>query len=195
MPVRLSEAPIASEPDHRACAAAIRGGSRTFYLASWLLPSAVRRPAFALYAFCRLYDDAIDLEGGKAEALKRLRTRLDCIYEGSPQDHPADRAFADVVRDHDIPRALPEALIEGLSWDCEGRRYATLDDLQDYAARVAGTVGVMMAILMGVRDRQALSRACDLDAAHEHRARRGRGRAGGASLSAARMARGGRTRR
>ena len=35
----------------------------------------------------------------------------------------ADRAFADVVAQFSIPRQLPEALLEGLAWDAEGRRY------------------------------------------------------------------------
>jgi phytoene synthase len=61
-----------------------------------------------------------------------------------------------------LPRTLPEALIEGFSWDAEGRIYETLDDLHHYCARVAGSVGAMMAMVMGVRDPQALARACEL---------------------------------
>jgi phytoene synthase len=61
-----------------------------------------------------------------------------------------------------IPRALPEALLEGFAWDAEGRRYADLAAVQAYGARVAGTVGVMMALLMKVRSPAALARACDL---------------------------------
>jgi phytoene synthase len=60
---------------------------------------------------------------------------------------------------------LPEALIEGLAWDSEARRYATLSDLRAYSARVAGTVGAMMTVLMGVRDPAVLARACDLGVA------------------------------
>jgi phytoene synthase len=61
---------------------------------------------------------------------------------------------------------LPEALLEGLAWDAEGgRRYEDLPALEAYAARVAGSVGCMMAVLMGVRDRAALARACDLGVA------------------------------
>ena len=157
--------PLASEHDHRACRTAIRAGSRTFYAASWLLPASVRRPAFALYAFCRLSDDAVDLEDGKADALARLSQRLARAYQGTPLDHPADRAFADFVREHQIPRELPEALLEGLAWDCEGRRFATIEDLHAYAARVAGAVGAMMTLMMGVRDPHALARACDLGVA------------------------------
>jgi 15-cis-phytoene synthase len=155
---------FATASDRLACHDAIRVGSRSFYAASWLLPSRVRKPALGLYAFCRMSDDAIDGEGDGA-ALGRLRARLDAAYAGRPFDHPADRAFADLVRDHEIPRALPAALFEGFQWDCEGRRYESLEDLHAYAARVAGAVGVMMALMMGVRDADALARACDLGVA------------------------------
>ena len=61
-----------------------------------------------------------------------------------------------------IPRAWPEALLEGFAWDAEGRRYADFAALQAYAARVAATVGAMMALVMGVRDPAVLARACEL---------------------------------
>ncbi len=66
---------------------------------------------------------------------------------------------------HAIPRALPDALLEGLAWDASSRRYETLDDLYSYAARVAGTVGAMMCLLMGRRDPAVVARACDLGVA------------------------------
>jgi phytoene synthase len=145
-----------------ACRALLRTGSRTFHLAGLLLPRSVREPASALYAFCRLADDAVDVAGGRAAAVARLRERLGRAYEGRPLPIPADRAFAHAVARHAIPRALPEALLEGLAWDAEGRRYASLADLLDYAARVAGAVGAMMALVMGVRDADAVARACEL---------------------------------
>ena len=156
---------FAGPADHAACQSAIRTGSRTFYAASKLLPFSVRKPAYGLYAFCRLSDDAIDLGDGSPGALERLRHRLTLACEGRPLPFPADRAMADLMRRHAIPRAVPEALLEGLGWDCDGRRYETLEDLQGYAARVASTVGVMMTLLMGVRDAGALARACDLGVA------------------------------
>jgi 15-cis-phytoene synthase len=82
-----------------------------------------------------------------------------------PHDEPADRALAGVVARHAIPPALFDALLEGFSWDSQGRRYDSLDALHDYAARVAGTVGAMMALLMGARTPEALARACDLGVA------------------------------
>jgi phytoene synthase len=73
--------------------------------------------------------------------------------------------MAALVAGHAIPAALPEALLEGFAWDAEGRRYETLDELADYAARVAGSVGTMMAILMGVRSPAALACAAELGVA------------------------------
>jgi len=165
MPPLLLKGPLASEADHAACRESIRGGSKSFFAASWLLPESVRRPAFGLYAFCRLADDAVDENEAKAAAVERLRERLDRVYEGTPFDHPADRAFSDIVRSYCIPREIPFALIDGFVWDSEGRMPANLSELRAYSARVASTVGVMMTLLMGVRDSAALARACDLGVA------------------------------
>ncbi len=152
---------MVTSADLAACGAAIRAGSKTFFAASLLLPRRVRTPALALYAFCRLADDAVD-NGGQVVSLARLRERLAGIYAGCPADHPADRALTDVVAEHEIPRELPEALLEGFQWDLEGRRYADGEQLNAYAARVAGAVGEMMAHLMDARCVDALARARDL---------------------------------
>lgn len=154
----------AGAADHAACRAAIRTGSRSFFAASALLPASVRRPAYGLYAFCRLSDDAVDetAQQNRAAAVARLSERLSLAYSGRPRDAAADRALADIVAEFEIPQALPAALIEGLSWDAQGRRYETLSDLTAYAARVAASVGAMMTLIMGARDRLVLARACDL---------------------------------
>jgi phytoene synthase len=151
--------------DLAACRALLCGGSRSFFAASLLLPKRVRAPATALYAFCRVADDAIDLGDDPAAALQSLKARLDAAYAGMPEPNPVDRAFAATVKTFSIPKTLPAALIEGLAWDAAGRRYATYAELLDYAARVAGAVGVMMAVVMGVRDSTSLARAADLGVA------------------------------
>lgn len=148
--------------DMEACRAMIRTGSLSFHAASRLLPPRVRDPALALYAFCRVADDEVDEGADKAAAVLRLRDRLDLVYQGCPRQAPADRAFAAVVESFDMPRALPEALLEGLAWDAVGRRYATLSGVLQYSARVAASVGAMMCVLMQVREADPLARACDL---------------------------------
>lgn len=153
-------------PDDLAhCHEAIRHGSLSFHAASKLLPAKVRDPALALYAFCRLADDEVDEGDYQAGAVLRLQERLDAAYAGRPYNAPEDRAFAAIIEDFDMPRALPDALLEGLAWDAAEHRYDTLSGVRDYSARVASAVGAMMCVLMRVRDPDALARACDLGVA------------------------------
>jgi len=160
--------PVAShswEDDLAVCRQSIRKGSKSFHAASLLLPKDVRNGAYALYAFCRYSDDVIDLGDGDADAVARLQERLERACVGEPEDTPVDRAFAHVLREYAISQTLPAALIEGLAWDAAGRRYNTIEDLHDYCARVAGSVGAMMAVLMGAREKDAIARATDLGVA------------------------------
>ncbi len=151
--------------DQAACRDLLCGGSRSFYAASLLLPRSVYEPATALYAFCRIADDEIDLADRPHDAVLALRQRLDAVYAGRPMQISADRALADVVQQFAVPRTLLDALIEGFAWDAEGRRYEDISSVYAYSARVAATVGAMMTLLMGVRDPDLIARACDLGVA------------------------------
>ena len=147
------------------CEEAIRHGSLSFHAASKVLPKKVRDPALALYAFCRLADDEVDLQADKAPAVLALEERMDAAYAGRPRNTPMDRAFAQMVDDFNMPRALPEALLEGLAWDAMDKRYHSLSDVISYSARVASAVGAMMCVLMKICEPNALARACDLGVA------------------------------
>ena len=153
--------------DREACRALIAQGSRSFHAASRLLPAAVAEPALALYAFCRTADDAVDeAEPGHVEAaVESVRRRLDRIYAGQADGDPVDRAFTRVVERFALPRALPDALVDGFAWDALGRDYETIGELRAYAARVAGSVGAMMTVLMGARAGPVIARAADLGVA------------------------------
>jgi phytoene synthase len=161
-PVMLNYGFSGETDDERACSAAIRRGSKSFHLASLMLPSPTRQAARALYAFCRHSDDLIDAPRSGLPALERLRQRLDQIYAGEPAPFACDRAFARAVEEHGIPKPVVEALLDGFAMDLDGRRYQTLEDLKAYATCVAASVGLMMAAVMGVSDRFALARAADL---------------------------------
>ena len=83
--------------DLAACEELMRGGSKSFFAASSLLPQHVRMPSIALYAFCRVADDAIDENTDDPLAMDKLRARLDAIYAGEPGEIIEDRAMAMVV--------------------------------------------------------------------------------------------------
>jgi phytoene synthase len=155
--------------DLNECVELMRGGSKTFFAASRLLPARMRSASIALYAFCRVADDLVDncaAEGRSVQqSLLQLKERLDAVYAGQPQAFVEDRALAAVVHQYQLPRPLLDALLEGFAWDAEARVYETLEDVQAYGARVAGSVGAMMCWLMGVRSADALARACELGVA------------------------------
>ena len=148
------------------CQQVLEQKSQSFSLAQRVLPRRLRQPAAAIYAFCRQADDAVDGPGCPSLGLAMMRGRLERLFSPSPpgrgDGHPLDDDLRRVLVDFGLRRAPFEALLEGLAWDAAGRRYGTLEDLQAYGARVASSVGIMMAQLMGVHQRDHLARACDL---------------------------------
>lgn len=162
MPMPLSDFDSDARADLAACRTALRHGSRTFLAASLILPRKVRDAACSLYGFCRDADDKVDLGDDPTAANARLTERVGRIYEGWLGASPVDRAMARVVVRYAIPRELPEALLEGFAWDASGRQYETKTDLFAYASRVAGSVGVMMALLMERREPAVLACAAEL---------------------------------
>lgn len=135
---------------------------RTFRLASLLLPRDARDDAAVVYAFCRLADDIVD-EGDDVVASRIGLTRLRDELRGDAAPRPLVVAFLDVCSRRSIPLEAAEHLMNGLERDLEP--VLTLDDdraLIRYAYEVAGTVGLMMARLLGAHDDAAVAHAIDL---------------------------------
>lgn len=146
-------------------AAAIAQHSKSFALASRLLPPRVREDAVVLYAWCRYADDAVD-EAESPEAAREALTRLDqelaAIYGGQMQVQPLLAALQELVQRRQIPLLYPQELLAGMRMDVDGVRYDDTATLQLYCWRVAGVVGLMMCHVMGVTDDAALRQASDL---------------------------------
>jgi len=151
--------------DFDECVSLMRGGSKTFFAASRLLPKRVRQASVALYAFCRVADDLVDNSSNANVSLKELNNRLDLIYAQTPLDFIEDHALSHVVHQFNLPRALLDALMEGFKWDTQTRYYENIEAVHDYGARVAGSVGAMMSWIMGARNSSTLARACELGVA------------------------------
>jgi phytoene synthase len=137
--------------------------SKSFALASRLLPARSRDDAAVLYAWCRHADDAVDAHAiaDPGAVLGRLVEDLDAAYDGTASD-PLLAAFGNVARARAIPRAYPSELLAGMAMDLTDTRYATTDDLIAYAYRVAGVVGLMMTHVLGVDDDDAIVPAVHL---------------------------------
>jgi phytoene synthase len=148
------------------CRESIAQNSKSFALASKLLPPASRDDAIVLYAWCRRADDAVDGAPpvAAADALARLRRELDDVYAGrvDARVEPTLAALADVVRRRAIPRLYPEELLAGMEMDVRGTLYGSTEQLLGYAYRVAGVVGLMMCHVMGLSDARARRQAVHL---------------------------------
>ena len=158
--------------------ASIKKGSKSFALASRVLPPALRDDASMLYAWCRYCDDVIDgqemghgqiedYKTGQGERLEMLREKTARALSGKPMEDPVFEGLARVVKTHEINHRHPFDLLKGFEMDAEDRVYKSVDDILDYAYHVAGVVGVMMANIMGVRDDATLDRASDLGLAFQ----------------------------
>lgn len=154
----------------------IAAGSKSFAAAARLFDAPTRRSTVLLYAWCRHCDDVVDgqshgfgngLPGADQSRLARLEEATLRIYAGGPPASPAFAALQEVVRRHGIPERYPLDHLAGFRMDVEGRRYHSFADTLDYCYHVAGVIGVMMALIMGVRDEDTLDRACDLGLAFQ----------------------------
>lgn len=156
----------------------ISRGSKSFALASQLFDHATRERAWLLYAWCRACDDITDGQdhggppvaaGAPATRLAEMRLQTDAALQGATTGIPAFDGLGVVARETGFPHRFPHDLIEGLALDVTGWRPQTTGDLMRYCYYVAGSVGCMMAIVMGVlpHDEPVLDRACDLGLAFQ----------------------------
>lgn len=151
------------ENAYRYCASVTRANSRTFHLASSLLPADKRRAVHALYAFCRSTDDLVDkvyAHLDPAEALASWRVRLS---SGAPTAYdPVPLAWADAQARFDIPRGYADQLIDGIARDLTQSRYQTFAELTEYCYGVASTVGLMAMHIVNFESEAALPYAVKL---------------------------------
>jgi phytoene synthase len=138
--------------------------SKTFFLASGLLPPVKRQAVRALYAFCRVTDDLVDSANG--DAMSRLeRWRERALVAPPAADDPVALAWADTIAQYHIPRLYAHQLIDGVARDITVRRYNTFDELAEYSYGVASTVGLMAMHIIGYSGPEAIPYAVKLGVA------------------------------
>jgi len=131
-----------------------------------------------LYAWCRRCDDLTDAQdmGGElgdqsqiVAKVEHLSTLTAQALSGEETGDLAFDAFGQVAREVGLTMEDAEAVIAGFQLDAKDWRPRTEADLMRYCWHVAGAVGVMMALVMGVErdDRDTLDRACDLGLAFQ----------------------------
>lgn len=152
---------------YKYCSQMTRHHSKTFFVASGLLPEHKRYAARALYAFCRITDDIADNPNTPAaqrmEMLDQWQRRVmaDCLVEGDA----VCLAWTDTQVRFNLPRGFAQQLIDGVRCDIEHQRYETFADLAEYAYGVASTVGLMAMHIVGFQGKEALPFAIRLGVA------------------------------
>lgn len=156
----------------------IARGSRSFAAASRLFDRKTRERAWLLYGWCRRADDLADGQdhghGMQAVAdpearLEAIRVRTDAALAGEWVGDAAFDGLRIFMAETGVPHFLVQDVVAGFALDAEGWRPASEDDLYRYCYHVAGAVGCMMAVAMGVepQDQATLDRACDLGIAFQ----------------------------
>ncbi len=155
-------------PDEYCAQRAAQSGS-SFHYSFRLLPPDRRRAITALYSFCREVDDVVDEVSDPEVARAKLawwRGEIAAVYAGTPA-HPVGRALAAANRDHPLPQALLQTVIDGMEMDLDQVRYADFAALETYCHRVAGVVGLMSAEIFGYEDPATRDYARDLGIAFQ----------------------------
>jgi len=156
----------ALEEAYAMCGQVAAEHSKSFYMASGLLPEEKRSAARALYAFCRVVDDIVD-EGsvvGRDVELDYWRGVVQGLIPPRADDLIA-QAWADTRSRYHIPPRYGLQLIDGVARDITQIRYKTFDDLATYCYGVASTVGLMSMYVVGFKSNEALPYAIKLGVA------------------------------
>ena len=156
----------------------IARGSKSFSAASRLFDRQTRERAWLLYAWCRACDDLADGQDhghdmarvdDAPERIALIRSLTNRALAGEWVGVPAFDALRIVCEETRMPRRFVDDVIAGFALDADDWRPRSTNDLMQYCYHVAGAVGCMMAVVMGVApdDDATLDRACDLGLAFQ----------------------------
>lgn len=125
-----------------------RRAGRTFALAARLLPRELRGDVYLLYLVLRTLDDLVD------DAHPHAAARVEAVEawaSGWTAIGPEAEILADLATRHPVPRQAVLDFCAGMRADLDHRPPATEADVDRYCHQVAGTVGLLMTSLLGLR--------------------------------------------
>ena len=132
----------------------LRKEGKSFYWASFFLPKNSKKNAGILYSICRYFDDIADKNSeDKTSYLKKSINEI-----RNNQNNKVNLFF----QKNKINNSILIDLIEGLIWDQTQIRIKNKEELIKYSYHVAGTVGLMMSKIIGVKHEKAAQSAIDL---------------------------------
>jgi phytoene synthase len=128
----------------------------TYYWATRRLPADVRPATHALYGYVRTADQIVDgprrpaTPAARREALDAWDAELRRGRGGHAPAHPVVGALLDAAARHGLPLDELDAYLRSMRIDCGPVRIATWEELQAYMDGSAGSVGRIMAPLLGL---------------------------------------------
>ena len=136
--------------------------AKSFNWAGFFLPKKTYKKCSALYDFCRTVDNIADDDGELDIKKKNLLTfKNDFINKN--YDNIIIKNMWDLMKDHLISLKIVEDLFDGVDSDLSKKvQLDSKKGLLIYSYRVAGTVGLMMAKILDVKDQNSMKAAIDL---------------------------------
>ena len=136
--------------------------AKSFNWAGFFLPKKTYLKCSTLYDFCRTIDNiADDSETLNIKKNKFLNFKKDFVNKKF--DNPIIKKMWELVEEYQISTKIIEDLFDGIESDLKDKVEITSDkELLVYSYRVAGTVGLMMAKILNVKNNNALKSAIDL---------------------------------
>jgi phytoene synthase len=135
--------------------------AQTFAWAAQFLSRPIRNDLNELYTFCRFVDDCVDKSTDGTTAQKAIASIRRDLEQESSSIKEVD-IFLKLAHRRKIPLGFALDLVRGVESDIGSARMSDEEDLLRYCYQVAGTVGVMICYLLGVRDPNAIASGIDL---------------------------------
>ena len=136
--------------------------AKSFNWSGFFLPKKIYYKCSVLYDFCRTIDNIAD-QNKDLEIKKKELEEFRKKFEQKNKDDGVIKNMWDLMNEKNISKKIVEDLFDGINSDLKKEvRIETEKELLIYSYRVAGTVGLMMAKIFGVKKKESLQRAIDL---------------------------------
>ena len=136
--------------------------AKSFNWSGFFLPKKIYYKCSVLYDFCRTIDNIAD-QNKDLEIKKKELGEFRKKFEQKNKDDGVIKNMWDLMNEKNISKKIVEDLFDGINSDLKKEvKIETEKELLIYSYRVAGTVGLMMAKIFGVKKKESLQRAIDL---------------------------------
>ena len=136
--------------------------AKSFNWSGFFLPKKIYYKCSVLYDFCRTIDNIAD-QNKDLEIKKKELEEFQKKFEQKDKNDSVIKNMWNLMSERNISKKIVDDLFDGVNSDLKKEvRIETEKELLIYSYRVAGTVGLMMAKIFGVKKKESLQRAIDL---------------------------------